>query len=170
MTNISFKVKNSKKAVTPVIATIILIAATIVLALVVGAYTFGLFGSNVKAITAQSLILTSGAAYSGPSTTACTGANLFMALNNPGGATTISSITLSSGAGVVPESTYYLSGANSCASTALSGFPTGGITGGASGLQVTIYFGTTALTSGVLYSYVINFANGNSLTGQITAQ
>ncbi|MGH2638668.1 MAG: archaellin/type IV pilin N-terminal domain-containing protein, partial [Rhabdochlamydiaceae bacterium] len=43
--------KSSKRGVTPVIATIILIAGTLVLALVVGAYTFGLFGSNVKTVT-----------------------------------------------------------------------------------------------------------------------
>jgi flagellin-like protein len=170
MTNISFKVKNSKKAVTPVIATIILIAATIVLALVVGAYTFGLFGSNVKSITAASLILTGGSASTASTAAACSGANLFMTLNNPGGATTITSITLSSGAGALVVSTYYLSGASACTATTLANFPTAsGITGGASGLQVQIYMGS-AVTSGVLYSYVIQFNNGQSLTGQITAQ
>ena len=52
--------KGSKRGVTPVIATIILIAGTLVLALVVGAYTFGLFGSNVKTVTLSSATLYGG--------------------------------------------------------------------------------------------------------------
>ncbi|HYB02915.1 MAG TPA: archaellin/type IV pilin N-terminal domain-containing protein, partial [Nitrososphaerales archaeon] len=61
--------KSSKKGVTPVIATIILIAGTLVLALVVGAYTFGLFGSNVKTVTLSSATL-----YGGVSATASSAA------------------------------------------------------------------------------------------------
>ena len=54
-----------KRGVTPVIATIILIAGTLVLALVVGAYTFGLFGSNVKTVTLSSATLYGGFTASG---------------------------------------------------------------------------------------------------------
>ena len=63
------RMKNSKKGVTPVIATIILIAGTLVLALVVGAYTFGLFGSNVKTVTLSSATLYGGVSATG--STAC---------------------------------------------------------------------------------------------------
>ena len=61
MNNFSLRLKkNNDKAITPVIATIILIAVTLVLALVVGAYTFGLFGSNVKTVTATAVAIYSG--------------------------------------------------------------------------------------------------------------
>src|SRR5487761_186480 len=93
MNNRTLRMKHSKKAVTPVIATIILIAATIVLALVVGAYTFGLFGSNVKTVT-----LTSGTLYGGVTeynfTNNIATSSLSISLNNPGSATTITSLTL----------------------------------------------------------------------------
>ena len=56
----TLRMKSSKRGVTPVIATIILIAGTLVLALVVGAYTFGLFGSNVKTVTLSSATLYGG--------------------------------------------------------------------------------------------------------------
>ncbi|MGA2877125.1 MAG: archaellin/type IV pilin N-terminal domain-containing protein [Nitrososphaerales archaeon] len=56
----TLRMKYGKKGVTPVIATIILIAGTLVLALVVGAYTFGLFGSNVKTVTLSSATLYGG--------------------------------------------------------------------------------------------------------------
>jgi len=88
--------KSSKKGVTPVIATIILIAGTLVLALVVGAYTFGLFGSNVKTVTLSSATL-----YGGVSATASSAAtsSITISLNNPGSATVITGITLT-GAGI----------------------------------------------------------------------
>ena len=90
------RMKSSKKGVTPVIATIILIAGTLVLALVVGAYTFGLFGSNVKTVTLSSATLYGGVtAYTATAATS----SLTMSLNNPGSATTITGITLT-GAGI----------------------------------------------------------------------
>src|SRR5579864_7571006 len=85
------RMKTSKKGVTPVIATIILIAGTLVLALVVGAYTFGLFGSNVKTVTLASATLYGGiAAYQAGLATS----SITFSLNNPGSASTITSITL----------------------------------------------------------------------------
>src|SRR5713226_9624242 len=86
----------STKAVTPVIATIILIAATLVLALVVGAYTFGLFGSNVKTITLTSATLYGGVTATG---SAAATSSFVLALNNPGSATYVSSFSMS-GAGI----------------------------------------------------------------------
>ena len=84
------RMSNRKRGVTPVIATIILIAGTLVLALVVGAYTFGLFGSNVKTVTLSSATL-----YGGVSATAAVAAtsSLVFALNNPGSATYITGLT-----------------------------------------------------------------------------
>src|SRR5580698_3322004 len=90
------RMKSSKKGVTPVIATIILIAGTLVLALVVGAYTFGLFGSNVKTVTLSSATL-----YGGVTASAATAptSSLTFSLNNPGSATTVTGVTLT-GAGL----------------------------------------------------------------------
>src|SRR6202035_913415 len=85
-----------KKGVTPVIATIILIAGTLVLALVVGAYTFGLFGSNVKTVTLSSATLYGGLTATG---SAAATSSLTIALNNPGSATYITSATMT-GAGI----------------------------------------------------------------------
>ena len=101
----TLRMKNSKKAVTPVIATIILIAATIVLALVVGAYTFGLFGSNVKTVTLSSATLYAGNEWTSPggpngTSTAVNGISyITFSLNNPGSVTSISSVTLT-GSGI----------------------------------------------------------------------
>src|SRR5271166_2643507 len=90
------RMKSSKKGVTPVIATIILIAGTLVLALVVGAYTFGLFGSNVKTVTLSSATL-----YGGVTASAAIAAtsSITLSLNNPGSATTVTGVTLT-GAGI----------------------------------------------------------------------
>ncbi len=90
------RMKNSKRGVTPVIATIILIAGTLVLALVVGAYTFGLFGSNVKTVTLSSATLYGGTTATGA---AAATSSLTIALNNPGSASYITSVTMT-GSGI----------------------------------------------------------------------
>ena len=170
MNRISLRLKkNNKKAITPVIATIILIAVTLVLALVVGAYTFGLFGSNVKTVTLTSALLNSGSASS-----SCAGANFQMTFNDPGGNTYISSLSLSAG-GVAQSMTYYYETtpgtASTCASLTLSASTTNGnaINGGTT-TQLDVFFATTGLNSGSTYSYVITFANGQSISGSLIAQ
>jgi flagellin-like protein len=175
MNKTTFRMKGSKKAVTPVIATIILIAGTLVLALVVGAYTFGLFGSNVKTVT-----LTSGNLFAGGISTAPTGAAcesvsgeayITVALNDPGAATSMNSFTLtgSSLSGSVPGVYYDVSGTCTSISTTPPSLNAGAVT------PLTLYFfkGTgsaTSLTSGQTYNYVINFANGQSVSGSLIAQ
>src|SRR5579875_2611303 len=96
MNKTNLRLRNSKKGITPVIATIILIAGTLVLALVVGAYTFGLFGSNVKTVTLASATLYGGVSATGNSAAT---SSLTVALNNPGSQTYITSVTLT-GAGL----------------------------------------------------------------------
>jgi flagellin-like protein len=166
------RMKSSKKGVTPVIATIILIAGTLVLALVVGAYTFGLFGSNVKTVTLSSATL-----YGGVSATAAQVAtsSLTVSLNNPGSATVITGITLT-GAGI----------------STITGWDTGSAAGAAPTLLFTPYTANSpnamapgAVTSftfypwnaasqsiltGQTFNYVINFANGQSVSGSLIAQ
>jgi flagellin-like protein len=179
MLNVS-KIKNrTKKGVTPVIATIILIAGTLVLALVVGAYTFGLFGSNVKTITLSS----STTLYSGsiatvePTTGACSsGPYLYLVVNNPGGATGINSVVISSGAGAISTSAGGVYNSVGSGSTGTcTAIPTSATAvGGGATTSFYLYFndGTTGITlgAGQLYSITVTFANQQSQTLQLTAQ
>ena len=164
--------RRSKKGITPVIATIILIAGTLVLALVVGAYTFGLFGSNVKNVQLTAANLSSGVVAAANTGGVCTGANFAMTFNNPGGQTYISGLTMSAGGQNQPL-TYFSSNvvANQCTSLLLSTSTLNGnqLTAGTT-TPLTIYFGTTPLTSGSTYTYTITFNNGQSITGALVAQ
>ena len=176
MNSISLRLKkNNKKAITPVIATIILIAVTLVLALVVGAYTFGLFGSNVKTVQLTSGILNAGAATVASGTAACSAqtpvaASFQLTFNNPGAATSISSLTISAGGTTI--TTFFYSAAAACTAAGATpytstDFP---VANGA-GVTVTVYVaGTNGLNSGTTYSYVISFANGQSIPGTLIAQ
>jgi flagellin-like protein len=175
MNRINFR--NRKKGITPVIATIILIAGTLVLALVVGAYTFGLFGSNVKTITLTSGNLAAGV--TGSSTVAAT-AYLTMSLNNPGADTYVSSLTLTS-------SSLTSSIVSWCAPTSSGGAPAAGCTaivftadtvgandvGAGKVTPMTFYpqsSSSVPITSGQTFNYVINFANGQSVSGSLLAE
>lgn len=156
---------------TPVIATIILIAATIVLALVVGAYTFGLFGSNVKNITTPSVTLYSGT-FSTASNTAICGGTAYLAVSetNPGSATSVTSVTISGG-GVAASTVGLFSAAQAtvnpgCTAASAAGLVTGGSTPSST---LNIYVSAT-LVSGSTYNYVINYANGQAVSGSLIAQ
>jgi FlaG/FlaF family flagellin (archaellin) len=164
--------RSRKEAVTPVIATIILIAGTLVLALVVGAYTFGLFGSNVKTVT-----LSSGTLYGGvsadPVTTAT--ASLTLSLNNPGSATVITGITLT-GAGITSVTGWDTASIPSAAPTLqFTGYTAGSPNAMGPGAVSSFTFYPWAATSqniltGQTFNYVINFANGQSVSGSLIAQ
>ncbi|MGI0081197.1 MAG: archaellin/type IV pilin N-terminal domain-containing protein [Nitrososphaerales archaeon] len=182
MNNRTLRMKHSKKAVTPVIATIILIAATIVLALVVGAYTFGLFGSNVKTVTLSSATLYAGNEWVAPSVpgtnngtaTAVNGISyITFSLNNPGSVTSISSVTLT-GSGISSVSVW-----NVWVPTAPDDFysvsytSTGKYNQMSAGAVTPFTFyavGGQAITTGQIYNYVLNFQNGQSVSGSLYAQ
>ncbi|MCL5067411.1 MAG: type IV pilin [Thaumarchaeota archaeon] len=169
MNRISLRLKNNnKKAITPVIATIILIAVTLVLALVVGAYTFGLFGSNVKTIQLTAGILNSGAAAVTTASGGCTGANFQLTFNNPGGQTYIESITLSAG-GASVGSTYLTQAGSACSSATFSSGANGFTINNGAGMTADVFVGSQ-LNSGSTYSYVITFGNGQSITGALIAE
>ena len=157
---------SSKKGVTPVIATIILIAGTLVLALVVGAYTFGLFGSNVKTVTLSSATLYGGTEGSSLGIPAPGSTYITFSLNNPGSASTITGITLT-GAGIsaitswenVGGTDLFLSGNNFLSAGQVSSY--------------TFYpYGNAAnlITTGQTFNYVISFSNGQSVSGSVIAQ
>jgi len=166
--------KTAKKGVTPVIATIILIAGTLVLALVVGAYTFGLFGSNVKTVTLSSATL-----YGGVSSDAATNAtsSLTIALNNPGSATYITSLSLT-GTAISTVNNWCPKGdqvgGGGCTQVA---WTAGGANNQMAPGKVTSFTfypsnppATQAITTGQTFNYVINFANGQSVSGSLIAQ
>jgi flagellin-like protein len=171
--------RSSKKGITPVIATIILIAGTLVLALVVGAYTFGLFGTNVKNVQLTAANLSSGPNVVASTTTPCAGANFAMTFNNPGGSTYISGLSLSAG-GVSQSLTYYATISNACTqmtvgTNGIPSTPNGNVLNAGGTTQITIYFangtpGTSGLASGTTYTYTITFFNGQSITGALVAQ
>ncbi|MHB1907900.1 MAG: archaellin/type IV pilin N-terminal domain-containing protein [Nitrososphaerales archaeon] len=143
--------RNSKKGITPVIATIILIAVTLVLALVVGAYTFGLFGANTKTITVSSANLNA------------SNGVLTFAMSNPGSAATVTSLTLSGASLGTPITswTFTVSG-----STVVDSSVTGG---GVTTLTATPS-PSQSLTSGQTFNYVLAFSNGQSVSGVVIAQ
>jgi flagellin-like protein len=172
MNKLNVRGRSNKKGVTPVIATIILIAGTLVLALVVGAYTFGLFGSNVKTVT-----LSSGTLYGGVTASSSVPAtsSLTISLNNPGSATTISSITLT-GSGISTITQWQLA-AGSGTNTVNFGatYAPGGANAMSPGSVSSFTFfpwssSSQSITTGQTFNYVINFANGQSVSGSLIAQ
>jgi flagellin-like protein len=157
--------RGSKKGVTPVIATIILIAGTLVLALVVGAYTFGLFGSNVKTVTLSSATLYGGTMVAAIGTTGSGATYMTFSLNNPGSASTVTSITLT-GAGITAVTSWQNSGGTAYLLSGNNALAAG---------QVSSYtffpYGTAqSITTGQTFNYVISFANGQSVSGSVIAQ
>jgi flagellin-like protein len=168
---------HEKKGVTPVIATILLIAGTIVLALVVGAYTFGLFGSNVKTIQLNSATLFGGPLPASASCSTTGAAYISLALNNPGAATNISSITLTGSSlpsAVVPvgANAIWTTRGGACLPIVAATQP--GVSAGAvTTLNVFFQSGSATvgtLTTGQTFNYVISFVNGQSVSGSLLAQ
>ena len=163
-----------KKAVTPVIATIILIAGTLVLALVVGAYTFGLFGSNVKTVTLSSATLYGGVT-ADPATISTS--SLTISLNNPGSATTITSVTIT-GSGISPVNAWDTTSASGAAANTINfglGYTAGNPNAMAPGTVTSFTFypwvvASQSILTGQTFNYVINFANGQSVSGSLIAQ
>jgi flagellin-like protein len=172
MLNLS-KIRNRKKGITPVIATIILIAGTLVLALVVGAYTFGLFGSNVKTITLTSGNLAAGVT---GNSTKSPSAYLTMSLNNPGADTYISSLTLTSSSLSSSIITWApVAGTTGCTAGSFTADSTSFNDVGAGKVSPLTFYPCPAsdqvpITSGQTFNYVINFANGQSVSGSLLAE
>ncbi len=166
MNKANLRLRNSKKGITPVIATIILIAGTLVLALVVGAYTFGLFGSNVKTVELQSATLYVQGGKTGGGVTENTTLNI--ALTNPGSSTTITALSVSGGAisGQFASWAFHVAGVGPATSTLTSGVNL--VTASNSTAIIPGIGGS--LTAGQTYNYVITFANGQSISGSIIAQ
>jgi hypothetical protein len=163
--------RNSKRGVTPAIATMVLISSTIVMALAVGAYTYGILGSNYAAIT---FTLTSAELFSGSTTDNISWlatSSFSVYLKNPGPAATVTSVVMT-GAALNSE----------LASWSVTPTPQPGnslLVGGHNALpggtviELTMYPVHSPLVftiSGQLYEYVISFSTGQSISGSIIAQ
>ena len=144
------------KAISPVIATIILIAVALVLALVVGVFAFGLFSSQTKNVTMES-----GNFY------AATGEFAF-SLRNPGtSAVGISSVTLN---GVGAANAPCQGGTLTLVSPATTvTWLTSSVSGGTVQTEACGVSGA-AFGTGNTYDYVINLDNGQSISGSVVAQ
>ena len=167
------RMKNGKKGVTPVIATIILIAGTLVLALVVGAYTFGLFGSNVKTVTLASATLYGGVT-ADPITLATS--SMTLALNNPGSASSITSLTLTGTGLNAPVTVWSTTSSTASQITFVNSYNANSPNAMSPGQVTSFTFypvtlsGSVPVTTGQTFNYVINFANGQSVSGSLIAQ
>lgn len=146
------------------------------LALVVGAYTFGLFGSNVKTVT-----LASGTLYGGVTSSGTTNAtsSLTLSLNNPGSSTYITSLTLTGTA--ISSVTGWCSNSDQVGGTGCTQISW--TAGGSSnqmppGVVTSFSFFPSSIApqisqsilTGQTFDYVINFANGQSVSGSLIAQ
>ncbi len=159
-----------KAGVIPVVATIILISGTLVLALSVGAYMFGLLDSNGATITLTSAILHSGTELDNLGGVSYASSYLVISLNNPGSPTTITGLILTS-SGFVTTEKWEIANGSFVGFTA--GFPSSyNVVAGGAVNPFTYYpFGTLqTMTCGQVYSYSVSFANGHSLSGSLIAQ
>lgn len=123
-------------------------------------------GSNVRTITEEYAILSSGSA----STLQSRGtANLTMAFNNPDQSTTISSISFLTPANI-SLTVYQCSSGTSCnvlSSSALT-IPSGKIT--AFNTTETAFYFPNPIVAGQTYSYLVSFSDGQSISGALNAQ
>jgi hypothetical protein len=149
----------------------ILITATLVPAMVVGAYTYGIFGSNYAAI---SFTLTSAALFGGLTTDNVSGTatSYFQVfLRNPGPASIVTSIIMTGATlngqisswsltpNAQPDNSFLAGGHNSLL--------------GGNVIQLTLYpvhSPIVVIATGELYEYVISFSTGQSISGSIIAQ
>jgi hypothetical protein len=153
-----------KAAVTPVIATIILIAATIVFSLVVGSYAFSVFSSNTKGIKLVTAVLTSGTATSPTSEGV---ANFALSIRNDGTSRFVKSIVLSGGGLTSAPTVYQCATSTSCSVLSSPSVPAGSVS---NFLGTGAFYIGVVLTGGAVYSYQINFDDGETITGLLTAQ
>ena len=171
MVKLNHRFVNEKKGITPVIATIILIAGTLVLALVTGGYSFGVFGSNVKSVTVAS----AAQFISGTEDLATSaGSSLFqLVLSNPGGVTWIAGITVT-GSQVSAMSTWSCTDGGANVATAWPNPGTAGCTAvssGASSLNIyPLAASATIIPGGATVNYAIRLGNGQTVSGVLITQ
>jgi hypothetical protein len=125
--------------------------------------------SNALTITLESDYLYAGTMTSSPGTANSTGSPyISMVLNNPGTKTSITSfgITLT-GFGESATAAYCISGTTgTCKNLSVN---TPSLAGNAITSLTLYFYGSGNITSGDTYNYLINFGNGQSFSGSLTA-
>ena len=158
-----------RRGVTPAIATMILLTATLVLSLIVGAYTSSLFRPNVNQVQLVSALLYDGETSDNASSTAS--ASLTIILKNPDLATNISSLKLTSSALMSPIESWSLTPGPQPDNGLLIGghnIVVGGST--TSFVLYPIESPPIDLSVGGTYQYYVQLANGQSISGALIAQ
>ena len=157
------------RGITPAIATMILISGTIVLALVVGAFTYGFLGANVDRVTLSFARLSSGVTSDNSTTTST--ASLSLSLKNPGRSLNITSITLS-GNGLSSSITVWSITPDSQPGNNFLAQGHDVISGGnvSSFVLYPVQSPPATITIGETYGYYIVFVDGQSISGELIAQ
>jgi len=161
--------KNLIRGVTPAIATMILITATLVLALVFGAYSSSLFRPSVNQVQLISVLLYDGATSDNLSKSAS--ASLTLVIKNPDLTASISALKLSSTALEVPVTSWSLTAMpqyNSSLFAAEHNLVVGGTT--TAFVLYPIHNPSVSLPVGATFEYFIQFSNGQSIFGDLIAQ
>jgi hypothetical protein len=154
--------------VTPAIATMVLLSATLVLALVFGAYSFSLFRPNVNHISLTTVVLTDGVTTD--NLTIAATASLQITLRNPDLNTTLSSIRFSEN-GQNPLTTWSISSSPGHGNSFLVNGQS--LVSGGRTTSLTLYpvsSPSVEILPGATYDYIISFSNGQSISGALIAQ
>jgi hypothetical protein len=179
-----------RNGVTPIVATIILISGSLVLGVIVGAYTVGLFGGNVKTIQLDGAALFSGPLPVSPTCSVGNSAYAIVSFNNQGADTNITNIGITGSSLNTTVSVYSFTNSNVCTLIGPASFPRPVVSNGTTISYVTIstnqpniaagtvtsltlYFGGAAssyLAIAQTFSYVIYFANGQTISGALISQ
>jgi len=161
--------RNFRRGVTPALATMILLTATLVLSLVVGAYTSSLFRPNVNQVQLVSALLYDGE--TGDNISSPASASLTIILKNPDLATNITSLKLTDPALTSPivswsltprpqpNNSLLVSGHNIVVAGSTTSF-----------VLYPVQNPTINLAVGGTYQYFVQLANGQSISGALIAQ
>jgi hypothetical protein len=135
-----------------------------------GSTTTSSQSSNALAITLESGSLFAGTMGNSAGTANETGSPyVTMSLNNPGAKTSITSFGISvTGFGESATSAYCTSGKEGTCNSLSTNIPS--LAGNAITSLTLYFYGSGNITSGDTYNYLINFANGQSFSGSLTAQ
>ncbi|MDG6951440.1 MAG: hypothetical protein JRN12_06330 [Nitrososphaerota archaeon] len=150
-----------RKAISPIVATVLIIAATLIAFAAVLGYIFGIFGSAASTANISATVTAAvhgPAGTSGIDQTAAAGGNITLALSNSGtGSTTVSSYSITFGGNTQTGSP--------ATGTTLTITPSGkaGSAASANPLSVYIHIGT-ATTAGESFTGSITLANSEVVT------
>lgn len=161
--------RSFRRGITPAIATMFLITATLVLALVFGAYSSSLFRSNLNGIQLEAGLLYDG--YTTDNITSSSTANLVLTLKNPDVATNLTSLKITSPALTTPITSWsvtpssesnnslFVDGHNLVAAGTTTGFN-----------LYPVQSPPIDLVTGSSYEYYIQFSNGQTISGSLVVQ